>query len=70
VKHDLFTGDVAIVILVGVEGQKHAFVFASVANKSILFFKGICAVEGDVVFTLSTYFVALNVAHHNKFGIF
>lgn len=62
-EHDLFVGDVGVVVLVAVEGRKDCLVLSCELDEVVFFFLLVGAVEDDVVLALGSVLVALDVAH-------
>ncbi len=69
-QHNLFGSNIIVVMLVGVESDENRFFGFGPFYESIFFFRLIGFIEGDVVFTLCSVFVALHIAYHDKFRIF
>jgi hypothetical protein len=69
-KQDFFICDVAVVVLIAVEGCEHGFILFGILDEIILLFLLIGTVEDNVMFALKSVLIPLYVANQDKFGVF
>ncbi len=69
-EHYFFVCNVAVVVLVGIKGDKDSLVIFGILHKAVFLLRLIGLIENDVVLALESILVALHIADEYELGIF
>ena len=68
-EHDFFVGDVAVVVLVAIEGRKDGLVLPGQLNQVVFFLLLVGAVQDYVVLALGSVLVTLHVTDQDELRV-
>jgi hypothetical protein len=69
-KHNLFVCYVAVVVLIGIEGDEYCFVLLGCLHEVVLFLLEVGSIEDHIVSSFGPVFISLNVSNEDELGVF